>query len=222
MQNHQIPSTPEPSLRRLAKYLDLLYKLQKDGQNTISSTQIGSEMSSDPTQVRKDIEYTGIVGKPKTGYVIQELIYAIETFFNWNNVTDAFLVGAGNLGRAILGYEHFKKYGLNIVTAFDVSPDLIGTEISNIPILDYDKLTNLAQRMKIHIGVITTPVECAQDVADKMVEGGIKAIWNFAPVHLKVPEGIIIEHTHLTQSLAVLTKNLHKQFLLDESFSGEL
>jgi redox-sensing transcriptional repressor len=222
MENHQIRSTPEPSLRRLARYLDLLHKLQKDGQITVSSTQIGSEMSSDPTQVRKDIEYTGIIGKPKTGYIITELIYSIETFFNWNNVSDAFLVGAGNLGRAILGYEHFKKYGLNIVTAFDVSPDLIGTEINNIPILDLEKLTNLAQRMKIHIGVITTPVECAQEVADKMVEGGIKAIWNFAPVHLKTPEGIIVEHTHLTQSLAVLTKNLHKQFLLDDKFSGEL
>jgi redox-sensing transcriptional repressor len=222
MENHQIRSTPEPSLRRLTKYLDLLYKLQSDGQVTISCTQIGNEMSSDPTQVRKDIEYTGIIGKPKTGYVVAELIFAIESFFNWNNVTDAFLVGAGNLGRAILGYEHFKKYGLNIVSAFDVSPLLIGTEINNVPILDFEKLTNLAQRMKIHIGVITAPVDCAQDIADKMVEGGIKAIWNFAPIHLKVPEGIIVEHTHLTQSLAVLTQNLHKQFLLDDKFSGEL
>ncbi len=221
MDNKKIRFTPEPTLRRLVRYLPVLQALQNKGIELVSSTTIANEIVLDPTQVRKDIEYTGIIGKPKTGFVITELITAIETFLNWNNVTDAFLIGAGNLGSALLGYERFKKHGLNIIAAFDADPAKWDTEIHGITVLPLDKLPDLAERMKIHIGVISVPAESAQQTAELLIQGGILAIWNFAPVHLKVPENIIVENIQLAQSLAVLTSRLRESFTHDNIMSGE-
>jgi redox-sensing transcriptional repressor len=165
-------------------------------------------MKFDPTQVRKDIQYTDIVGKPKTGYDINQLIKAIESFLNWENFDDAFLVGAGVLGQAILSYKAFKNYGLNFVAAFDISEDKIGQKFFDIEVLPLNKLQNLAKRMHVHVGVITTPAQAAQEVADIMISSGIIAIWNFAPVSLKVPDDIVVENIQFSQSLAVLSRKL--------------
>lgn len=208
--NKTTKSAPEPTLRRLPRYLHLLFRLREGGLKSVSSTLIARELSLDPTQVRKDIEYTQIIGRPKTGYPIDELIKAIETFLNWNNINDAFLVGCGNLGTAMLGYQRFKKYGLNFVAAFDTDQNKIGSEIHGITILSIDKLPELAERMHIHFGVLTVPPQYAQFTAEIMVEGGIKAIWNFAPCQLKLPEDIIVENAQLTQSLAVISRKLHE------------
>lgn len=204
----KIKPTPEPTLRRLPKYLNLLTKLKEENITEISSTLIANELGLDPTQVRKDIQYTGIEGKPKTGFFIDDLIRAIRTFLNWDNTTDAFLVGVGSLGTAMLGYKQFKLHGINFVAAFDNDPNKIGNYIHSIPVLPIEKLTNLASRMKVHIGVLTVPANVAQTVADMMVAGGILAIWNFAPTHIKVPDNIIVENAQLTHSLAVLTRKL--------------
>jgi redox-sensing transcriptional repressor len=218
--NKKIRYTPEPTLRRLARYIPILQGLQARGIEVVSSTTIANEIVLDPTQVRKDIEYTGVTGKPKTGFNIAELISAIETYLNWNNVTDAFLIGAGNLGSALLGYTRFKKHGLNIVAAFDIDPLKEGTQIQGIPVLPLEKMASLAERMKIHIGILTVPAENAQAIADLMIGGGILAIWNFAPVHLKVPENIIVENIQLVQSLAVLTTKLRESFTHENAQSG--
>jgi redox-sensing transcriptional repressor len=220
MDNKKIRYTPEPTLRRLARYIPILQGLHVQGVEVVSSTTIANEIVLDPTQVRKDIEYTGITGKPKTGFNIIELIASIETFLNWNNVTDAFLVGSGNLGSALLGYNRFKKQGLNIVAAFDVDPLKEGSQIHGISVLPLEKMAGLAERMRIHIGIITVPAEHAQAVADLMINGGIRAIWNFAPVHLKVPENIIVENIQLVQSLAVLTTKLRESFTQEYATSG--
>ncbi len=200
--------TPEPTLRRLPKYLNLLTKLKEENVVEVSSTLIANELGLDPTQVRKDIQYTGIEGKPKTGFFIDDLIKAIRTFLNWDNTTDAFLVGVGSLGTAMLGYKQFKLHGINFVAAFDNDPNKIGNYIHGIPVLPIEKLTNLASRMKVHIGVLTVPASVAQTIADMMVAGGILAIWNFAPTHIKVPDNVIVENAQLTHSLAVLTRKL--------------
>lgn len=201
---------PLPSLRRLPTYHHYLKDIQEKGISSVSCTLIGKHLKLDPTQVRKDLEITDIVGKPKVGYTVVELIAAIETFLGWNNSNEAFLVGAGNLGSALLGYERFKRTGLNIVAAFDSNPALIGTHTHGKEVLPIEKLVDLAKRMSVHIGIITVPASAAQQVADLMVEGGIKAIWNFAPVHLRLPDDIIVQNEDLYNSLASLSHKLAK------------
>jgi redox-sensing transcriptional repressor len=200
--------TPEPTLRRLPKYLNVLTVLKEKNILEVSSTLIANELGLDPTQVRKDIQYTGIEGKPKTGFNTDELIKSIRSFLNWDNTTDAFIVGIGSLGTAILGYKQFKLHGINFVAAFDTDTEKIGQYIHGIPVLPIEKLTNLTSRMKVHIGVLTVPASAAQAVANMMIEGGIQAIWNFAPTHIKVPDNVIVENAQLTHSLAVITRKL--------------
>jgi redox-sensing transcriptional repressor len=208
----EAPSIPQPSLGRLPQYHHYLVDLAASGVSQVSCSVIGRDLSLVPVQVRKDLEYTGIIGKPKTGYVVAELILAIETFLGWNNVTEAFLVGAGNLGTALLGHERFSKYGLRIVAAFDTDSGKVGQQIHEKTVLPLEKLADLAQRMSIHLGIITAPAEAAQAVADEMVKGGIQAIWNFAPVKLKVPAHIIVHNEDLYSTLASLSWKLARRF----------
>jgi redox-sensing transcriptional repressor len=153
---------------------------------------------------------TGIIGRPKAGFHVPGLIKAIQDFLGWDNATDAFLVGAGNLGSALLGYKGFEQHGLRIVAAFDADPDKVGSVIHGIQVLPLDKLQDLAVRMRIHMGVITVPAQQAQTVADTMIGAGIIAIWNFAPVCLDVPTGISIQNEDLSSGLAVLSVRLSK------------
>lgn len=199
---------PLPSVRRLPLYLRVLHALQEKGQEAVSCTVIAGELRMDPTQVRKDLSITGIIGKPKVGYSTHELIDAIEEFLGWKNTTDAFLVGVGSLGTALLGYRDFAQYGVNIVAAFDCNPAKVGKKVRGRDVLPLEKLTDLVQRMHIHIGVLAVPPEAAQTVADLMVKAGILAIWNFAPVQVNVPPGIIVERADFTPSLAALTSRL--------------
>jgi redox-sensing transcriptional repressor len=205
-------SIPQPSLRRLPQYHHYLVELEANGVRQVSCSAIGRDLNCVPVQVRKDLQYTGIVGKPKTGYSVSELIQAIETFLGWNNVNEAFLVGVGNLGTALLGHERFSKFGLSIVAAFDTDPAKIGQWIHEKAVLPLDKLVDLAPRMSIHLGIITTPAQVAQTVADLMVQGGIQAIWNFAPVSLKVPAHIIVHNEDLYSTLASLSWKLAHRF----------
>lgn len=206
------PAIPQASLRRLPQYHHYLVDLAAKGVTQVSCSVIGRDLSCVPVQVRKDLQYTGIIGKPKTGYAVAELIQAIETFLGWNNVTEAFLVGAGNLGTALLGHERFSKFGLRIVAAFDTDPAKVGQWIHEKAVLPLDELVDLAQRMSIHLGIITAPAEVAQTVADEMVKAGILAIWNFAPVRLKVPAHIFVHNEDLYSSLASLSWKLAKRF----------
>jgi redox-sensing transcriptional repressor len=206
------PSIPQPSLARLPQYHHYLVDLEARGITRISCSQIGGDLGYIPVQVRKDLQYTGIIGKPKTGYSVPELIRSIETFLGWNNINEAFLVGAGNLGTALLGHERFSKFGLRIVAAFDTDPEKIGLWIHEKAVLSLDQLSDLAQRMSVHLGIITTPAEAAQAVADEMVKGGIQAIWNFAPVKLRVPENIMVHNEDLYSTLASLSWKLARRF----------
>lgn len=208
----EAPSIPQPSLRRLPQYHHYLATLEAKGITQVSCSVIGRDLGLVPVQVRKDLQYTGIIGRPKTGYSIAELIRAIETFLGWNNINEAFLVGAGNLGTALLGHERFSKFGLHIVAAFDTDPAKIGQWIHEKAVLPLDKLADLAPRMSIHLGIITAPAEVAQAVADEMVKGGIQAIWNFAPVKLIVPKHIIVHNEDLYNTLASLSWKLARRF----------
>ncbi|MFA6243290.1 MAG: redox-sensing transcriptional repressor Rex [Candidatus Hydrogenedentales bacterium] len=198
----------EATLRRLPAYHHYLKGLAHRGREVVSCSRIGLELRLDPTQVRKDLAATGIVGRPKVGYPVADLIESIESFLGWKNVTDAFIVGAGNLAAALLHRQSFGQYGLDIVAAFDKDPEKIGKPIHGKNILPIEKLPSLAARMHIHIGIITTPADAAQEAADLLVYSGIRAIWNFAPAPLTVPEGIIVQNEDLFASFVVLSNKL--------------
>lgn len=210
MQDQEILKTvPEPTLRRLPAYCNYLRRLsQHEGQVFVSCSQIGRELALDPTQVRKDLAVTGIVGRPKVGYPTRELFDVIEEFLGWRDAQNVFLAGAGSLGTALLGYKSFDQYGIRIVAAFDSDPKKVNTEVHGVPVFALEKLPNLADRMKIHLGVLTVPAETAQTVCDVMIASGIRAIWNFAPTALRVPESIIVQNEHLFSSLAILSSKL--------------
>ena len=203
-----IKRVPEPAIRRLPLYRRMLLKLKANNRPVVSCTHIAEELHLLPIQVRKDIAMTGIVGKPRVGYEVDELINAIEEFLGWKNDNDAFLVGAGNLGSALLGYKGFRERGLNIVAAFDNDPAKVGKAIHGVEVLPLDHLDNLAQRMHVQIGVLTVDQIAAQDVANYMVLSGIRAIWNFTQVRLDVPRETILENVDLSASLAVLSSKL--------------
>ncbi len=194
------------TLNRLPSYLKYLYQLDKLNVATVSSTTIANGLNLNPVQVRKDIAHISTVaGKPKTGYVTKEIIADLEAFLGYNNTHDAILVGVGGLGRAFLGYSGFSNYGLNIAMAFDTNEMLVNTKVNGKPVYEMNKMASMVDRLKIQIGIITVPSYAAQEVADKMVAAGIKAIWNFAAVHLNVPSSVALKNEDLASSLALLS-----------------
>jgi redox-sensing transcriptional repressor len=205
------PSVPEASLRRLPQYHYYLVGLQAQGITVISCSAIGRDLRYVPVQVRKDLQFTGIIGKPKVGYSVAELLVAIESLLGWNNANEAFLVGTGNLGTAILGHERFSRFGLQVVAAFDNDPRKVGQCVHGKPVLSLECLIPLAGRMNVHMGIIATPPEAAQVIAEEMVKAGIQAIWNFAPVKLNLPEHIIVRNEDLYSSWASLSCKLARR-----------
>ncbi|MDD2997614.1 MAG: redox-sensing transcriptional repressor Rex [Candidatus Riflebacteria bacterium] len=204
----QVFNIPEPTLKRLPLYYQYLKTVLAAGREAISCTHIGNDLNLDPPQIRKDLAFTGIRGMPKVGYQVDTLLRCLEDFFGWNRIDEAFLVGVGNLGKALLQYEGFAHYGFKIVAAFDVDSQIVGKTFCNVRVLPLEKLPNLSARMKIRIGVIATPQNVAQQVADMMIDGGIRGIWNFAPAAIKVPDGVVIQNENLATGLAVLSKKL--------------
>ncbi|NTV75731.1 MAG: redox-sensing transcriptional repressor Rex, partial [Holophaga sp.] len=160
------------------------------------------------TQVRKDLAITGCQGRPKTGHRVSELLSAIEGFLHWDSHSDAFLVGVGSLGTALMKYPGFEKAGARIVAAFDADPAKAGLRVGETPVLPIEKFSSLAERMHISVGILTVPPEAAQATADLMVGSGIRAIWNFAPVNLDLPDDVIVENLELFTSLAYLLRRL--------------
>ena len=201
---------PLPTVKRGPNYLRVLLEYQQNGIEWISATDIAYRLKLTPIQVRKDLALTGIAGTPKKGFMVDELIISLKEFLGWNSNTDAFLIGAGALGSALLGYKGFDENGLNIVAAFDSDPLKIGSVIHGKKVLDIKKVKTLAKRMNIHIGIITVPAEFAQSTADTLVDAGIKGIWNFSPAKLKLPDHIIIQREDLSSGFAVLSAKISK------------
>jgi redox-sensing transcriptional repressor len=210
MNADEFKPVPEPTLKRLPLYHRFAKSLQQAGRASVSCTDIGADLKLDPTQVRKDLEAAGVNGRPRVGYAVNSLVDGLEEFLGWKKVNEAFLVGAGSLGSALLGYHKFEEYGLKIVAAFDADRTRVGRKIHSKHVLSVEKLRDLTERMHVLIGIITVPADQAQAVADEMVAGGIRAIWNFAPVRLKVPGNIIVHNEDLYCSLASLSQKLAK------------
>lgn len=196
------------SLGRLPKYLAYLKIQQKQGVQSISSTRIATDLRLYPVQVRKDLALASQCGRPKTGYPLDTLIADLEDYLGYNNAQDAFLVGAGRLGRALLCNKQFTDYGLNILAGFDSDPALHGIEVDGKPIFSLQKLPNLAQRMRVTIAVLTVPNEAAQETCNLLCESGFRAIWSFATIPLDVPEHVILQSENLAASFATLSARL--------------
>lgn len=197
-------------LKRLPGYLAYLKSIPSDGAPYISATALANALGMGEVLVRKDLAMVSNGGRPKIGYLRETLIDDISQFLGYDNTTDAILVGAGKLGQALLGYSGFKTYGLNILAAFDIDPNTNSTSCDK-PILHMDQLESFCYNNKILMGIITVPSEHAQEVADRMIQCGIKAIWCFAPQHLEVPPNILVQHEDMATSLALLSMHLQAQ-----------
>jgi len=194
----------------MPSYLRILKDLVPTDQKTVSATFLAKVLGFESIVVRKDFDPLPITGKSGVGYDIHELIKAIEDHLGWNNITDAFLVGTGNLGSALLGYKGFEQYGVKIVLAFDADPAKTHQTINDVHVLPIEELPMMAARMKVQIGVLAVPVEFAQAVADQLIKAGIRAIWNFAPVKLVAPENVVVQNEDLAEGLAVLSVKLDR------------
>jgi redox-sensing transcriptional repressor len=201
---------PEPTLRRLPGYLSFLKALKVNNVEFVASGQIASNFKMDSTLVTKDLSYTGIKGRTKIGYDVDKLIETIIVFLDFNKHEKAFLFGAGNLGKALIKYQGLRNYGLNIVAGFDSDPTVYNTTLNEIKIYPLDEFRDLSRKLNVRLGIITTPDAKAQEIADLMVAWGIKAIWNFTPQSIKVPDNIIVENTSVYSDLAVILNRLNQ------------
>jgi redox-sensing transcriptional repressor len=202
---------------RMALYARKLHDMKADGYATVSSVALAEALSLNPSLVKKDISVAIVKeGKPKIGYHIDELIDDIEDFLGYNNTKDAVLVGVGKLGQALMSYQGFQRYGLNIIAGFDVDENLILKEINGKKILPSSKLESAIKKLNIKIAILTTPKEQAQTVTDTLVRAGIRAVWNFTPAHIKTPDTVAVKDEDMAVSLAVLSQQL-KEILKKES-----
>ena len=197
-------------LKRLPGYLAYLKTISDSPSPYISATALANALGMGEVQVRKDLAAVSDGGRPKIGYLREALIEDIEQFLGYDNTTDAVLIGAGKLGQALLDYHGFEDYGLNILAGFDVAPKISKTEDGK-PIYSIDMLEKFCRSQKVLMGIITVPANHAQAVCDELIASGIKAIWNFAPVHLEVPRNILVQNQNMATSLAVLSMHLQAQ-----------
>ena len=197
-------------LKRLPGYLTYLKSLPEEEGAHISATALANALGMGEVQVRKDLAMVSDGGRPKIGYLRSALIDDIEQFLGYDNTTDAVLIGAGKLGQALLDYQGFDEFGLNILAAFDSRPDKDRTD-SGKPVYHISRLPQFCRTNKVLMGIITVPGEAAQEVADQLIACGIKAIWTFAAARLDVPKNILVQYENMATSLAVLSVHLQAQ-----------
>lgn len=201
---------PEPTLRRLPWYLFNVKLMKERGETHVSSTQISKQINIDASQIAKDLSFVKISGRTRVGYEIDALIRVLVDFLGFSSLHEAYLFGVGSLGAALLFDSGLAHFGLKIVGAFDVKPELVGTSINGIPIYHTNDFEQVIKNSTARIGVLTVPINIAQDITDMMVQGGIKAIWNFTPFRIRVPENIVVQNTSLYAQLAVMFNRLNE------------
>ncbi len=196
---------PSNTFRRLPAYLHYLKRLPQS-QTNVSATTIAVALELGEVQVRKDLSSVSGAGRPRTGYDRLELIRTLEGALGYSQIKKAVIIGAGKLGEALMCYGGFFDYGLDIIAAFDIKPDT--KSVNGKPVYKLDEFTKFCKEENVKIGIITVPAEYAQETCDLMCEGGIKGIWNFAPIHLNVPSGILVQEENMASSLAILSNQL--------------
>lgn len=191
-------------IKRLPKYHRYLKELMRNDVDRISSKELGEKIGFTASQIRQDLNNFGDFGQQGYGYNVKELYKQISLILGLDKEYTGVIIGAGNLGQAIANYSRFSELGLSIDGIFDVNPKLIGMRIRDVEIKDIDTLGNYLENNNINIGIICVPRINAQKVCDLLVKGGIKGVWNFAPVDLVVPDDVKVENVHLSESLLTL------------------
>lgn len=195
----------DSTIRRMSKYYRSLEFLIEKGVETVSSDQLAEMDGITSAQVRKDFSFFGTFGKRGLGYNCNILKNQISEILGLNRTWNVVIIGAGNIGRALVAYAEFKKQGFKISLILDNDPKKIGKEIHGIKIQDYKKVKNLVNEKKIEIAIIAVPVNTAQQVADTLVDSGIKAILNFAPISLKVPDKVQVKNENMAIEIESLS-----------------
>ena len=203
-------NVPEPVLLRMPMYIQALKRLihAQPERKMVSATWFENDLQRNASQVRKDLAYCGLMGRPRTGFVALELLDALERLVGWDETRKAFLVGAGHLGAALLAHERIVSHGVKVVAAFDADPQKIGRDFVGVPTYDVEELPSRVHECGVDIGIIAVPQEFAQHVADLMIRGGVRGIWNFAPIRLSVPEGILVQNEDIFSSVVMLSRRL--------------
>ena len=219
--NKSMHSVPYPTIKRYPAYLQVLKELKASGLVTVSARDIAERLGLNQVQVRKDLGYSQIMGRPKVGYDIDGLTEALHLLLGWQNPKEAFLIGAGALGSALLGYKGFQEYGLDIVAAFDSDRSKHGDRIHGKSVFPMERLAELTDRMGVLIGVLTVPESGAQECADRLIEAGIRGIWNFSPIKIQVPDSVVVQREELSAGLAVLSVRLSEMLKNENSLASE-
>ena len=203
---------PEGTISRLFVYLRELAALAGMNIRTISSAELGERVNLSDAQVRKDLGYFGQFGVSGSGYDTNELKSALEKILGKNRAWNVAVIGVGHLGSALLAYPGFKEHGLNMVAAFDCDARKIGRAISDIAVQSIDEMPKAIKSKKISIGVVATPAEAAQEMAERLISSGVECILNFAPASLNVPENVKVKDVDLSRELETLS-----YFLVDKN-----
>lgn len=202
-------SIPKATLGRIPRYLNYLKELSLERVPYISATTVAKELNLGEVQVRKDLSMVSGAGRPRIGYDTETLIGQLEDCLGYNQLTKAVLVGAGRLGKALLQYDGFRHYGVEIMAAFDSNDRVLGLD-SKMEILPMNQFAAFCKEHNVELGIITVGEGSAQEVCDQMIASGIKAIWNFAPCKLQVPHGVMLQNENLALSLAHLRNRLSR------------
>lgn len=196
------------TIRRLPQYLRIFYNLHAYGRELVSSTALAEETQLLPIVIKKDLQAVGAPSKLRAGFKVAGTIAVIEKFLGWNSLNKAFLVGVGHLGAALLGFDGFKNHGLEIVAAFDTNPEKVGSSVHGVQVYHTAQLAGIIEKQNLKIAILTVPAAAAQGITDTLVAAGIKAIWNFAPVNLTVPPGVVVQKEDISSGLAELCAKL--------------
>ena len=199
-------------IRRLPRYYRYLADLLQMDITRISSKELSARMGITASQIRQDLNCFGGFGQQGYGYNVESLYREIGNILGVNNRFKAVIIGAGNMGQALAHYGNFKKRGFDIIGVFDVSPERVGTTINNMVIQHMDKIDEFVKNNRVDIAILTIPYEQTPEVAERMARLGIKGLWNFSPMDLKLPYDTVIENVHLSDSLMVLGYKIKEKF----------
>lgn len=198
-------------IKRLPKYHRYLEELLRNEIDRISSKELSKKIGFTASQIRQDFNCFGDFGQQGYGYNVKELHAQISNILGLTKEYKCIILGGGNIGQAIANYTKFQKLGFKLEIIFDINPKLVGLKIRDIEIKDIDTLDDYLKENNVDVGIICVPSRSAQNICDILIKNNVKGIWNFAPVDLKVPEGVFTENVHLSESLLTLTYLMNEQ-----------
>lgn len=199
---------PQPTLSRLPWYLAYIDRLHSNGVEFVSSTAISRQINVDASQIAKDLSYLGIKGKTRIGYEVKALASRLGEFLGFRESHNAIMAGVGSLGSALIADGGLQRFGLRIVAGIDTDPAIAGSRRAGVHVYSPEQLADLVSDFHAEIGIIAVPVENAQAVADRMVEAGIRALWNFTPCRIVSRDDIVVQDTSIYAHLAVMYHRL--------------